>query len=108
LDQFVGTIEGESMAAIDVESTELRQQAQSVRSGASEVNDIVGRLTGQVQELSGRWRGSASESFQGLWDEWQRGAQQLREAMQGIGDFLERAAETYEQAEDSIKSSAGR
>jgi WXG100 family type VII secretion target len=96
------------MAIIDVESAELRQQAQSVKNGAAEVNELVTRLTGQVQDLAGRWRGSASEGFQGLWDEWQRSATQLREAMQGIGDFLQQAAETYEQAEDSIKSSAGR
>lgn len=95
------------MAIIDVESAELRQQAHSVKSGAAEVNDLVSRLTGQVQDLAGRWRGSASESFQTLWDEWKTSASQLREAMDGIGGFLDNAAQTYEDAENAIKNSAG-
>ncbi|MBB5868609.1 WXG100 family type VII secretion target [Allocatelliglobosispora scoriae] len=96
------------MSMIDVESAELRQQSDAVNRGAATVDETVQQLTGQVRDLSGRWRGSAAESFQSLWDEWQRSATQLHEAMTGIGDFLRQAADTYENAEDSIKSSSGR
>jgi WXG100 family type VII secretion target len=95
------------MSLIDVDSVELRQQSQAVQKGAETVDETVQHLTNQVRDLANRWKGAASESFQTLWDEWQSSATQLHEAMQGIGDFLRNAAETYEGAEDSIKSSSG-
>jgi WXG100 family type VII secretion target len=92
------------MALIDVESGELRQQANAVKQGAANVDEVVQQLTAQVRDLAGRWRGSASEGFQTLWDEWQRGAVQLQEGMQGIGNFLDSAATQYEETENTIAS----
>jgi WXG100 family type VII secretion target len=98
----------EDLVALIVEFQELQDQAEAVKRGATQVDDIVQQLTTQVRDLAGRWQGSASEGFQNLWDEWQRGAIQLQEGMQGIGQFLDTAAKQYQETEDSIASSTRR
>jgi WXG100 family type VII secretion target len=96
------------MARIGVQSEELRQQATTVKTGAAEVNDILGRLTGQIQALASTWEGAASAAFQTRWQEWQAGATQVQQAMDGMGIFLDEAARTYEETEESLRAAAGR
>ena len=96
------------MARIGVQSDELRQQATTVKAGAAEVNDILARLTGQIQTLASTWEGAASAAFQTRWQEWQTGATQVQQAMDSMGIFLDEAARTYEETEDSLRAAAGR
>ena len=96
------------MARIGVQSEELRQQAAAVKVGAGEVNDILSRLTGQIQTLASSWEGAASAAFQSRWQEWQTGAGQVQQAMDSMGIFLDEAARTYEQTEESLRAAAGR
>jgi early secretory antigenic target protein ESAT-6 len=96
------------MARIGVQSEELRQQATTVKAGAAEVNDILGRLTGQIQTLASTWEGAASAAFQTRWQEWQTGANQVQQAMDSMGIFLDEAARTYEQTEESLRAAVGR
>lgn len=100
--------EGVTMARIGVQSEDLRQQASAVKAGAAEVNDILGRLTGQIQTLASTWEGAASAAFQTRWQEWQAGAAQVQQAMDGMGIFLDQAAQTYEETEESLRAAAGR
>ena len=79
-----------------------------MKAGAAEVNDILGRLTGQIQTLASSWEGAASAAFQARWQEWQAGAAQVQQAMDGMGIFLEQAAVTYEETEESLRAAAGR
>ena len=96
------------MPRIGVQSEELRQQSSAVKAGAAEVNDILGRLTGQIQSLASTWEGAASAAFQTRWQEWQTGAAQVQQAMDGMGIFLDEAARTYEETEESLRAAAGR
>lgn len=96
------------MARIGVQSEELRQQAGAVKTGAAEVNEILSRLTGQIQALASTWEGAASAAFQTRWQEWQTGAAQVQQAMDGMGVFLDQAALTYEETEESLRAAAGR
>ena len=96
------------MARIGVQSEELRQQAGTVKVGASEVSEILSRLTGQIQTLASSWEGAASAAFQARWQEWQAGAAQVQQAMDGMGIFLDEAARTYEETEEALRAAAGR
>ena len=96
------------MARIGVQSEELRQQAATVKVGAGEVNDILSRLTAQIQTLASSWEGAASAAFQTRWQEWQAGAAQVQQAMDGMGIFLDEAARAYEETEESLRAAAGR
>jgi WXG100 family type VII secretion target len=92
------------MARIGVQSEDLRQQASTVKAGAAEVNDILG----QIQTLASTWEGAASAAFQTRWQEWQAGAAQVQQAMDGMGIFLDEAARAYEETEESLRAAAGR
>jgi WXG100 family type VII secretion target len=94
------------MSLIKVTSEELHTQSTQVGSGASQIEDTVTRLSGQVNDLAGRWEGAASSSFQAMYQQWQTGARQCNEAMKGIATFLSQAATTYEQAEEQIRQAA--
>lgn len=94
------------MSLIRVTSEELHTQSTQVASGATQVEDIVNRLSGQVTDLAGRWEGAASASFQDMYQQWQQGARQCNEAMKSIATFLNQAAATYEQAEEQIRQAA--
>jgi WXG100 family type VII secretion target len=94
------------MSFIKVTPEELRTQADSVARGASEVQDVLQRLLGQVRDLAGRWEGAGSSSFQQLFDEWNRGAEMTRQGMEGIAKFLAQAAQQYEDTDRAISSAA--
>lgn len=96
------------MARITVQSEDLHQQSAQVNSGAQEVDAILTRLTGQIQNLAASWDGAASQAFQERWQEWQTGAQQVRQAMESMGQFLTEAGHAYERTEDELRSAAGR
>lgn len=94
------------MARLAVQPEDLHNQSLAVQSGAADVSDILGRLTTQIQELAAAWEGGASQAFQTRWQEWQTGAQNVRQAMEDMGMFLQRAAEAYATTEESLRSSA--
>lgn len=96
------------MATIGVQSEELHAQHGRVINGASEVEAILSRLTGEIANLAGSWQGSASQAFQSRWQEWQTGATQVQQAMQNMGQFLQQAAQSYETTEEELRSAAGR
>lgn len=91
------------MAQISVTSTELRTVATDIGSGRSEVETILTGLRGKVDTLvAAEWTGAASESFNGLYTQWQSSATSLLDALEQIGLALNGSAETYEQTEEQI------
>lgn len=96
------------MAKIGVQSEDLRQLSTTVRTGSGEVNDLLSRMTGQLQQLASTWEGAASEAFQTRWQDWQTGATQVQQAMEAMGVFLEQAAQSYETTEEELRAAASR
>ncbi len=96
------------MAKIGVQSEDLRQLSTTVRTGSGEVNDLLGRMTSQLQQLAATWEGAASEAFQARWQDWQAGAAQVQQAMEQMGIFLEQAAQSYETTEEELRAAASR
>ena len=94
------------MAQLTVQSEDLRAQSGYVKSGAADVNETLGRLTAQIEDLASRWEGGASQAFQARWNDWQTGARSVQHAMDAMGVFLEQAAQAYEDTEDNLKSAA--
>ena len=75
---------------------------------AEDVGSQFSTLQGKVLGVANEWTGQAASSFQALYDEWNKGAAQIQEALAGISQLLSNAANTYDQAESSIKSTMGR
>ncbi len=94
------------MNKLTVQSDDLRHQSTNVVKGAADVNSILSQLTGQIANLAAQWEGGASQAFQSRWQEWQQGARQVHDAMEHMGQFLQQAAEAYEQTEANIQQHA--
>ena len=97
------------MTAFRVATTELVGLSQQVNGTAGSIETELSRLRSQVVPISGVWTGQAQDRFQALYDEWNRSAQSLQEALAGISQLLSHAGSNYEEAERRIASSfAGR
>ena len=91
------------MSEIKVTSEELLSTSSSLATGAQNVAEELARLRGLVESLIGaEWVGSASSSFNELWQKWGTGANQVQQALEGISQMLSAAANTYQQTEDQL------
>ncbi|MGH8998927.1 MAG: WXG100 family type VII secretion target [Acidimicrobiia bacterium] len=93
------------MGTIKVTSEQLSSTASQLASGSGEVENQLSTMRSQVSSLvDADWAGAASDSFRDLWDQWQTGASQLREALDGIHKMLTQAAQAYQDTEDQLAS----
>jgi len=91
------------MSQIKVTSEELLATSQALSTGADNVDQELTSLRAKVDALIGaQWSGAASASFNELYQEWQRGAAQVQEALQGISQMLDGTARTYQDTEDAL------
>jgi WXG100 family type VII secretion target len=91
--------------SIDVTPTELHDTAKQVRQGSADVQQVLASLATKVQNLT--WRGSGSEGFQLMFEDWKRGAAQVNEAMEGIASLLGQAADAYDRTDQDIRANTG-
>ncbi|MGQ0679497.1 MAG: WXG100 family type VII secretion target [Actinomycetota bacterium] len=91
------------MPMIKVTSEELHSVSGQLRSGSEEVSQRLESMRSQVQGLvDADWAGAASDSFRDMYDQWNQGARQVKEALDGISRMLATAAQTYQDTEDQI------
>ncbi len=96
------------MSLIKVTSEELHTLSANVQTGSTSIQDQLARMQGQVLGVvGGEWQGAASGQFHTLWEEWQRSAAGLKDALDGISRLLASAGQQYQTTEDSIRSSMG-
>jgi WXG100 family type VII secretion target len=73
---------------------------------SSEVRGEHQTLRGQLAPLFGAdWSGAAAAQFSTLYEDFDRHARGLSDALDGIGQLLGRAGSTYAQAESAIAAS---
>lgn len=91
------------MAMIKVTSDQLRSVSQDLRSGSEEVSQRLESMRSQVQGLvDADWQGAASDSFRDMYEQWNQGARQVKEALDGISQMLGTAAQTYQDTEEAL------
>jgi WXG100 family type VII secretion target len=96
------------MSLIRVTSEELHSLSGQVMAGSGSIQDQLARMAGEVSGIvGGEWQGTASSQFNTLWDEWQRSAAGLKDALDGISRLLAHAGTQYQTTEDAIRSSMG-
>lgn len=92
-----------NMADIRVTSESLSGVSNQLSSGSQSIESQLQNLKSLVDGLvGGDWSGSASQSFQELYSQWDQSAIQLKESLQGISELLSQAALSYEDSENSI------
>ena len=94
------------MSRITVTSEELHTLSSQVAAGSNQIQNQLGQLQGQVSAVvGGDWAGQASGQFQVLYDEWNRSAAGLKDALDGISRLLNNAGTQYQSTEDAIRAS---
>ena len=93
------------MTAFRVTPAELVDLSQQVHSTSGQIDSQLAGLRSRVLPISGTWTGQAQDRFQALYDEWNRSALSLQQALGGISQLLAQAGHTYEEAERRIASS---
>lgn len=96
------------MTSFRVTPSELADLSHRVRDTAGSIESSLGALRARVAPVGGSWSGAAHDRFDGLYDEWNRAAQQLQQALDGIATLLARAGESYDEAETRIAGSFSR
>ena len=91
------------MSGIKVTPEQLQALAGQVSRGSGEIEGQLRVLGSTISPLmGGDWSGQASQRFTSLWDEWQRSAQGLKHALDGISQLMTQAGQAYAQAEQQI------
>ena len=91
------------MPAIKVTSEELHSVSSQLKSGSEEVMQRLSSMKSKVDSLlHSDWAGAASISFKQNYDKWNSGAQQVKQALDGIAQLLGQAAQTYQETEDKL------
>lgn len=93
------------MTAFRVTPTELMELSQQVHGTSGQIEAELSGLRSRVLPISGTWSGQAQDRFQVLYDEWNRSAQGLQEALNGISALLGQAGQAYDDAEQRIAGS---
>lgn len=77
---------------------------------AAQIEGALAALLSRVGQVRGAgWQGTASDAFEGLYQEWNASARRLHEALVGISQLLARSAQNYDATERANTASlAGR
>lgn len=93
------------MTAFRVTPAELVQLSQQVQGTSGQIEAELGGLRSRVLPISATWSGQAQDRFQVLYEEWNRNAQGLQQALAGISALLAQAGASYDEAERRIAGS---
>jgi WXG100 family type VII secretion target len=87
---------------IGVTPENLQLLSEEILEGATSIESMLGELERRVRPLASEWQGSASESFESLWQQWQSGASHVHQALVAISELLSKAGLAYAEADRSI------
>ena len=91
------------MSMIRVTSEDLSSAAAQLGQGSQEIDAQLGSMRSLIQSLvSADWQGTASSSFDSLYQQWNTSANNMRNALDGISKLLSNAAAAYAQTEQQI------
>jgi WXG100 family type VII secretion target len=92
------------MSTVRVTFHDLDDAAAMLARGAGDIQGQLDGLKSRLSTIHASWEGAASAQFQSLWAEWDSGARQVREALEGISQLLARASANYQQVEEANRN----
>lgn len=89
---------------VNVTYQEMRDAANQLRNGQQEITEKLGQLQKQVQNLvnGGYVTDRSSKQFDQSYNEFDTGAKKTIEGLEGMGKFLESAADAFQQADEQL------
>ena len=94
------------MANVSVTYQDMQSAGNRLKAGREEIEGNLKQLQRLVADLvaGGYVTDSSSKAFQSSYDEFTTGASQTIEGLNGMADYLVKAAETFEQADTQLAS----
>jgi len=89
-------------AEILAQPSELRDHSAAIKSQSSDTRDEIASMRARLEGLKSQFRGQAADSFQVRWDEWSTHATGLLDALEGLGQFLDTAANVLEDVDTQL------
>ncbi len=93
------------MSEILLRASDARAVATDVQAAASDTTDQFNRLRSRLGDLVDSFRGQTAVAFDDRYTEWAESAAQLIEALDGLGSFLNQAANSIEETDASLAAS---
>lgn len=94
------------MAEIKVNSTVMRDKANSFKTVAASIKNFTLDMTNEIESLRATWQGEAAETlvnkFKGLSDDFEN----IVNTINQYANFIEKAAESYDRTESAITQAA--
>ena len=89
------------MATIKVNSTVMREKASSFKTSANSIKVFTNEMLAEIDSLKSAWEGESAETlvnkFKGLTDNFE----EIYETVISYADFLEQAAQAYDNTESA-------
>ena len=92
------------MTEIKLRANEARDMAAHVQSESGVARDQMNSLRGYLNNLSDSFTGQTAVAFDEAFNEWKAGSDQMLEGLNGLGQFLSKAADIIEQTDTDIAS----
>lgn len=85
-----------------LKASDARAVASDVKTAASDTTQSFESLRGRLGDLADSFRGQSAQAFDEKYTEWAESAKALIEALDGLGMFLDSAANTIEETDSQI------
>ncbi|KEO82769.1 WXG100 family type VII secretion target [Tumebacillus flagellatus] len=88
----------------NVTTSELIGAANFMEKSHGDITTIYTQVTNQVQRLQDVWGGDASQAFQGWYQEWKSGYDQMMDALQKFHQATTKSAQVYADTEGAVQN----
>ncbi len=93
------------MSEILLRAEDARDAASNVRSAAQDALSQFQSLKSRLAPLADSFRGKAATAWDGRYTEWDTSANDLMDALEGLGKFLNSAADSIEGVDNELSAS---
>jgi WXG100 family type VII secretion target len=97
------------MANVNVTYQQMQDAASRLTNGRQEIDSMLGQLKAQIDQLvaDGYVTDRSSKQFQSSYEEFNTGARNMIEGLDGMAKYLQTAAQTFQDADTQLASALG-
>lgn len=98
------------MPNVNVTYEEMRAAGKQLQTGKADIESRLSQLKSQVDSLvaGGYVTDVSSKQFQASYEEFNQGARQTIEGLEGMNQYLQTAADTFQQTDQQLSQQLGR
>ncbi len=90
-----------------LKASDARSAATSVTSAAQDAHDSFNSLKSKLAPLADAFRGRTADAWNDKYTDWDKSAKDLMDALDGLGKFLNGAADAIEETDNKLAGQLG-